>query len=870
MKKQKREHHNLAGLCVLDSQSNTATIHSADTMFARIMGYASPQALLAEHPRYDDLIHPEDRDAFWKAVSRAVADHAGCVEHRMVTADGRAIYVLTVTQRAFEYQPGQMRLRVISLETIDKIQADANGILDPLPCGVARYLYPAEHDAVRGRLQYANRYFYALLGHTKASFHAECQDQVYRMTTSEDRRRIDQLRLEAVKQQGQPMQITYPITKPDGTRAYLHTTLVYLGLFDGQQDIFTTYQDVTELQNTQQALKRQMDRITLLANATNERFIEYDAIQDRLTMLAHQSDETSKDVVLRSFLKDHRLQGNIHPDDMPAILQAFREALQEPTHGSIDVRTPIGGPSMPWCRIYYTSVAGVNGKVRRIVARVSNIDAEKKKELHLRELAERDALTQLYSRGAAEMLITTFLEHENEIRSNQKHVVMMIDLDNFKAINDHFSHAYGDVVLTDIATIIRDSFRASDVVGRLGGDEFVVLMKNVRSQETVTQVASRICTLIEKKYRSAVGDIGLSACIGIASYPEHGTTFQSLYHKADIANYEAKAGGKNSWRFYQEGDALHYESHRKRADEAVSLQDAMEKTLLGTLHTENDRRKAIVAALEVMARHFDAQRAYVVEFDESGDIADTPYVWCMQGYEISVIPPKDYPAKALNAFYHLFDDNGLHIIEKPSDFPEDVKRQFALDKVQSMVHYAYKREGKIAGFIGMDDCVRAHRSPTPKIIDELSGIARLLTLFVQRQPTSASAASLVTATSLLDRLADEAYIVDMSSHELVFINRRTMSHRPKARVGDLCYESLADCAEPCSQCPMDRLRSQDDGAIVAEGFEYPTLGKMEKVFASRFEMGSKTTYCLLQCVDVTGFPADHKPEGGTDEDTGIP
>jgi diguanylate cyclase (GGDEF)-like protein len=167
-------------------------------------------------------------------------------------------------------------------------------------------------------------------------------------------------------------------------------------------------------------------------------------------------------------------------------------------------------------------------------------------EKRLRNLADTDYLTGMNCRRA-------FVEQVERILARaqiDRHSVAMIllDIDDFKKINDTYGHAAGDEVLRDFASNMSDFFRIGDVLGRIGGEEFGVVLANV----TIMQAAD-IAERLRKVFEASLIDIGkhhiqAKVSIGVASSPQGHTTFEELYHRADEALYEAKKCGKNCVR----------------------------------------------------------------------------------------------------------------------------------------------------------------------------------------------------------------------------------------------------------------------------------------------------------------------------------
>ncbi len=165
----------------------------------------------------------------------------------------------------------------------------------------------------------------------------------------------------------------------------------------------------------------------------------------------------------------------------------------------------------------------------------------------LRATAEIDLLTGIYNRMATELYIK---KHLTLTGTHTKCALLIIDLDNFKQINDCFGHVYGDECLKEVGLKLKNIFRKNDIVGRVGGDEFFVFIKDYETLNLIQKKSIEICTALTKTYEKNNVSIKISASIGVCLYPEHGTSFDTLYEKADIALYKAKSNGKNNYYIF--------------------------------------------------------------------------------------------------------------------------------------------------------------------------------------------------------------------------------------------------------------------------------------------------------------------------------
>lgn len=179
---------------------------------------------------------------------------------------------------------------------------------------------------------------------------------------------------------------------------------------------------------------------------------------------------------------------------------------------------------------------------------INDIDEKKKKELELQERAEKDGLTGLYNAETVKIKVDTFLESLWAMEG--KHIFALMDLDNFKEINDTFGHQCGDRVLKDVADTLRKKIRRDDIIGRLGGDEFVFMLLNVQEFSSVENIFKELGEELNKTYQKDGKAVTISASFGIAIAPEQGSIFQELYRKSDQVFYEVKRTRKNGYRLY--------------------------------------------------------------------------------------------------------------------------------------------------------------------------------------------------------------------------------------------------------------------------------------------------------------------------------
>ena len=195
-------------------------------------------------------------------------------------------------------------------------------------------------------------------------------------------------------------------------------------------------------------------------------------------------------------------------------------------------------------RIQLTSLFGTNGEIRQCIGVIEDATETQ----HLREKADRDSLTGLYNRSYAVEKINGMLQ-EFSPAPECVHACVLMDLDNFKKLNDTLGHQKGDQALQDVANILRQHFREYDIVCRLGGDEFLIFVQNIPRnviEKNIGSLLKKLTLTYEKEEKK----VCITVSAGIYLVKEPGHDFRKLYQKADETLYRVKNSSKNGYRIY--------------------------------------------------------------------------------------------------------------------------------------------------------------------------------------------------------------------------------------------------------------------------------------------------------------------------------
>lgn len=263
-----------------------------------------------------------------------------------------------------------------------------------------------------------------------------------------------------------------------------------------------------------------------------------------------------------------------------------------------------------WVEVHATAIRDSEGTLLKILGIITDINSRKQELLEVRRAAVLDPLTSLLNRRECIRRIEEYFKQSGAMAA-----FLLIDVDNFKHVNDTMGHAYGDAVLTEFAAGLRTLFRQSDIIARLGGDEFVVFMANIREKDNAVAKIEGILQLFQA-YENSPETNELSCSIGCSIYPEHGSAFSTLFQKADAAMYHAKKRGKAQYYIYEEGKIASFGENGEILPERTmqkSFHDHIIEYAFRFFLEHPENAIAVPLLLEQLGSIFHADRIHVYE-----------------------------------------------------------------------------------------------------------------------------------------------------------------------------------------------------------------------------------------------------------------
>ena len=337
---------------------------------------------------------------------------------------------------------------------------------------------------------------------------------------------------------GKPSSCTYKLSK-GGNATWCQSTFIRVS----DTCTLCCNKDVTEGLATEDRRRAWQDeRYRLLTEMTNKMSFDYDSDTDTVLLYIDRTGDGVEAQVIPHYLEKlaSTRSGVVHPDDMDDVRRMFEDARAGAAEVSAEYRANYYGHGYAWYRANLF-VAHDNAGAWHLVGLIENIEDER----DLRYRAENDAATGLGNHATTQDLVAAALA-KPAVREHS--VCVVLDIDDIKAVNDNSGHMEGDALLRKVGSVLRSSFRESDVIGRVGGDEFVLLLKEV-DMDVVLRKLNQVRAQISATTVPGLGHAP-TLSVGVYATCSDDRTYRDVFTRADEALYQAKRAGKNRVQVY--------------------------------------------------------------------------------------------------------------------------------------------------------------------------------------------------------------------------------------------------------------------------------------------------------------------------------
>ncbi len=346
--------------------------------------------------------------------------------------------------------------------------------------------------------------------------------------------------------------LEFPITQKNGEIIWIYANCYRRRDLHEQDTLSYLMIDITHKKNYESQLLRECNCYSIATALTNDIIFEYDIDTDTMSFSAKYVEIFGRPPVIPDYLNYLRQSPYIHPEsayNITAVSSALASG-EETISAELRLLTPKN--NYEWFCINGKTIFSAAKTPVKVIGKLSNIEVQKATIDQLQRRLSRDPLTELYNKTATERAIEQALSQLAQKNASQ-YALMIIDIDNFKNVNDSCGHLVGDEVLQAVAANLGTVFSARDIIGRIGGDEFVVFIRHLATADEIFKKTYAISQSLQTIQPAKA--IKISASIGIAFAPQNGLTYRTLLAAADQALYQTKTSGKNHFAIAEKQDS---------------------------------------------------------------------------------------------------------------------------------------------------------------------------------------------------------------------------------------------------------------------------------------------------------------------------
>jgi diguanylate cyclase (GGDEF)-like protein/PAS domain S-box-containing protein len=307
-----------------------------------------------------------------------------------------------------------------------------------------------------------------------------------------------------------------------------------------------TARDITEERAAAAALHESVEKLRLAVDAAELVYWEWDRDADRLYWGRNPS--RLSEAAERQATRWSEYREMVHPEDRERYLATVEAAWEQAGPCANEYRVVDRDGRVTWLSSHAKTLPDPSGRPRRMIGVSQDITERKRREEEERFLAYHDTLTGLPNRRLLDDRLRQALHLAQ--RRDRRVAAMLVDLDDFKRVNDALGHRAGDAVLREAAGRLAACVRKADTLARQGGDEFVIVIPDLAQDGDCGVVAEKILRALETPFRVDGREFRIGASIGVSIYPADAGDGDALLRNADAAMYRAKQQGRNHFRFY--------------------------------------------------------------------------------------------------------------------------------------------------------------------------------------------------------------------------------------------------------------------------------------------------------------------------------
>ncbi|MEG1044072.1 MAG: diguanylate cyclase [Oscillospiraceae bacterium] len=700
-----------------------------------------------------------------------------------------------------------------------------------------KFCTDAEHTIIE-----ADEKFYDIIGYNKNQFIELFKNQLIKIVYENDVQNFVEHSLKQTKYQSK-----YRIICADNKIKWIEENGELVENPDGSSIYCVKLMEIVGNKNPNKVKFQNNNNLYKFDNITNIAF-EYNNANKILTVSKKMAEILNCDTLIYNFPFPIIMSNIIHPDDINEFCNIFFNYEKLPNSNNSEIRIKNANDDYNCFRCITKNIYAENSNLISIVGFMINIDDEKNEIINVYKKGSVDSLTGLYNKKIAKRKI------DDEIIVNASNSAMMvINIDNFKVINNELGCIYGDAVISEMAGNLKKVFRTNDIIGRIGGDQFVVFITDIESVDNAKAKAEILMENFNEFLTQDGKAISLSASIGISFFRKDGENFDQLFEAANSALYYAKNHGKNRYCVYTNEIEKIFDSIPENIFEGSSgknFRNNMPEYIMNFLQISNNIKKDIPIILDLIANATDSDRISIYERSEDAlNLANT--------FERCSDKTKSVKNDELKSIYESFinfvpfDDSGMYLYNFDNEKNDSyLTKWFNKRDTKTALICSFKDNDKIQGVMMFE---RKHSNlDYVNNCTTLNMVGQVLLLYIMLENLNKQVK--------INNKYNEIFLkqtniltcgIDAETFNINFVNSYSLDKNWNIKIGKPCYKQIRGCDKPCDDCPFKQLQNDDD--VFTQEMYLNCIGKWAEVTASQItDENNKKSYAI-SLLDTTKF-----------------
>lgn len=773
-----------------------------DQGLCTMTGY-SPRELSNKICTIDNLLYVDDFAEVIASINYQLSiSNLVSIQNRIVTKNGNVLTVLCNGQ-AFSLNDGRDVLQCVftditNLENAASETAQAKTDLEmfanTVPSGVSKHLLDNNLTLI-----WANNFFYDMCGLSPHDFNELYGKNTLSIVYSEDLSIVIDTLADLTEDLNSKI-INFRIKDTNERIRWVNAIFARSGeMSEGFPVVNLVMSDITNLKIAEMKATLEEQKYLIISDISEELPYEYDIPEDIITFAEKYNNIFDGESVIQNPAKTMAETGLVSYDTKDALEELFALAKRGTEYHTAEFKLNTKANGFQWYFSTFSTIFDEDKKPVRAVGLLRNIHTQKMEQQKLLQKAETDLMTGLLNKATTENKIKS---HLRNLDGNIYNVLMLVDIDDFKKINDTYGHLKGDEVITNIAGILKEYTGEYDLAGRLGGDEFCVYFSDLLDIQVACEKAAMIAQKLKAIY-SGEETFKVTLSIGIAATNEQ-ITYDTLLENADTALYQAKLNGKDCYYCYHaDMERVSYENARTETKSTGN--DKIINELLSMLFDNSNTHLAIEKSLNIIGNTYDIDKICIWEKTGNDNFVDCTHQWCASGIKNDIHTRQHTPIAVFEELNSLGTDGIIYSPDTSLIKLNTSNMNPYSEGITRMIQSQILLNGKVIGYIGFYTL----KNETPWSLAALTDFKLIFKILSEavcskrsEQNISLFREDTINAFDIID---NPIIVINRDTYDIMYFNETAKEYYSGLHLNSKCYNCMYQESSPCNDCSVHKL-----------------------------------------------------------------